>query len=127
MARTRAFVSYCTKDRVWCERLLSHFSVLESEGQLSVWDDFQINARDEWYPAIQSAMQEAQVAILLVSADFFASEFIRNEEIPMLLMKHSADGMLILPLIARPCAWELLPWLSGFQVRPVNGIPLSGC
>ena len=45
-----------------------------------------------WYPAIEKALNEASAAILLVSADFLISEFIRNEEIPRLLERREKEG-----------------------------------
>jgi hypothetical protein len=87
--------------------------------------DTKIAAGGDWYGDIQLAMDDSKVAILLVSANFLASQFIQNEEIPRLLERHSQDGMLIIPLIARPCAWELVPWLGSIQARPKNGVPLS--
>jgi hypothetical protein len=40
-------------------------------------------------------------------------------------MNHSREGMLVLPLIARPCAWQLEPDLAELQARPADGRPLS--
>ena len=33
--------------------------------------------------------------------------------------------MLVLPVLARPCAWKLISWLASRQVRPQDGRPLS--
>ena len=61
------------------------------------------------------AIEKAKVAILLVSPAFLASEFIRTEELPRLLRNcdpnsepgnvndEMAEGMLILPILLRPC------------------------
>src|SRR5215471_7217732 len=125
MNRTKAFISYSHKDESWKDRLMTHLAVLEFEGLLHIWADTRIAAGDDWYKRIQNAMDDSRVAVLLVSPDFLASKFIRNEEVPRLLQLHADSGMLILPLIARPCAWQLVPWLSRTQVRPKNGKPLS--
>ena len=125
MNRTKAFVSYSRKDELWKDRLMTHLAILEFEGLLHLWADTQISAGDDWYQRIQTAMDDSRVAVLLVSPDFLASKFIRNEEVPRLLQRHACNGMLILPLIARPCAWGLVPWLSRIEVRPKHGKPLS--
>lgn len=125
MARYRVFISYSRKDATWRDKLLSHLTVLESENLLHLWVDEKINAGEQWLQEIQSAMDDSSVAILLVSADFLSSQFIKNEEIPRLLKRHSDDGMLVIPLIIRPCAWKLVKWLRQIQARPRNGLPLS--
>jgi TIR domain len=125
MKRTKAFLSYSGNDGLWKDRVLDHLNLLEFEGLLHVWADTQIAAGDDWYQRIQSAMDDSRVAVLLISPNFLTSKFIRNEEVPRLLQLHAENGMLILPLISRPCAWRLVPWLSRLQVRPKNGTPLS--
>lgn len=125
MNRTKVFISYSHKDEFWKDRLMTHLAVLEFEGLLHVWADTRIEAGEDWYERIQSAMDDSRVAVLLVSPDFIASKFIRNEEVPRLLKLHAENDMLILPLIARPCAWQLVPWLFRIQARPKNGGPLS--
>lgn len=125
MSRTKAFISYSHKDERWKNRLMTQLAVLEFEGLLHVWADTRIAAGEDWYQRIQNAMDDSRVAVLLVSPDFLASRFIRNEEVPCLLQRHAQNGMVILPLIARPCAWQLVPWLSQTQVLPKNGKPLS--
>ncbi|HEV7401504.1 MAG TPA: toll/interleukin-1 receptor domain-containing protein [Chthoniobacteraceae bacterium] len=125
MNRTKAFVSYSQEDESWKRQLITHLAVLEFEGLLHVWSDTRINAGDDWFQRLGSAMDDSRVAVLLISPSFLASNFIRTEEVPRLLCRHADDGMLILPLIARPCAWQLVPWLSCIQMRPKNGTPLS--
>ena len=104
---------------------MTHFAVLEFEGLLHVWADTRIAAGDDWSQRIQNAMDDSRVAVLLVSPHFLASKFIKNEEVPRLLQLHADNGMLILPLIARPCAWKLIPWLSRTEVRPKSRKSLS--
>jgi hypothetical protein len=125
MDRTKAFISYSQKDELWKDRLMVNLAVLEFEGLLHVWADTRLSAGEAWYESINNAMDYSRVAVLLVSPDFLASKFIRNEEVPRLLQLHQENGMLILPLIARPAAWKLVPWLSQVQVRPKFGKPLS--
>ena len=35
------------------------------------------------------------------------------------------DGLLIIPVVVKPCAWDAVDWLSRMQLRPKNGRPLS--
>ena len=89
------------------------------------WDDTKIKTGDNWYDEIQSVMKNSSIAILLISSDFLASEFIQTEEIPMLLLKHRSEGLRLLPVILRPCPWKLIGWLSVLQAKPWEGKPIT--
>ena len=120
------FISYSHKDEAWKDHLLDHLGGLEGEGFLKTWNDRDLGAGDEWFEKIQGAMNEARVAVLLVSAHSLKSKFIRHKEIPHLLERRTKDGMTFIPVIVKACAWDELPWLARFQVRPVDGKPLAG-
>ena len=76
------------------------------EGLLSIWGDRRIAEGDAWYPEIEEALNEADVAILLISADFLTSRFIRGEEVPLLLERREKEGIRVIPLILKPCPWR---------------------
>lgn len=124
MPRTRVFVSYSHEDRDWLNRFLKHVAVLERRGLVEVWSDAGIEAGAEWEKEIDTALTAAKVAVLLVSPGFLASEYIWKHEMP-LIIAHSEQGMDILPLIVRPCAWRLEEALARLQARPSDGRPLS--
>ena len=67
---------------------------------------------------IDKEMLNARIAVLLISATFLTSEFIRKKEIPALFERHEQDGMTIYPLLIKPCAWQEVAWLAKMQVRP---------
>jgi hypothetical protein len=80
---------------------------------------------DDWYEAIQQAIERASVAILLISADFLTSKFILEQEVPPLLERRQAEGLHIVPVIVWPCPWKRVSWLSRIQSRPKDGRALS--
>src|SRR3954471_6907309 len=120
------FISYSHRDEVWKDRLLEHPGGLEEEGLLKVWSDRNIGAGDEWFEEIRTAMSAARVAVFLVSAHWLRSKVIRHQEIPHLLDRREKEGMAFFPVIVKSCVWDELPWLSRFQVRPLDGRPLAG-
>jgi hypothetical protein len=124
MSRTKVFVSYSHRDREWLERLLVHLAVLERRGLIHVWSDTRIAVGADWQKEIETALSQSQVAVLLVSPVFLASDYIWKEEMPR-IMAHREQGMEVLPLIVRPCAWRLEEHLSQLQARPTEGRPLS--
>jgi hypothetical protein len=99
------FVSYSHEDAKWKNKLEKHLKVTELYAHIRIWDDTQIRAGQEWKPEIKSALERADAAVLLISADFLASEFIKDEEIPDIF---AAKSMAIFPILVQPCAWELV-------------------
>jgi hypothetical protein len=124
MARTKVFVSYSHQDREWLFILRRHLSILERQSLVHLWSDEKIRTGDYWEDEIETALNESAIAILLVTADFLGSSYVWNKEMPH-IWKHMANGMRVLPVIARPCPWELERRLSQLQFFPQDGRPLS--
>ena len=121
----KIFISYSHKDKIWKNCLATQLAVLELEGYFTVWDDQQIEPSDDWFAEIERELNQADVAIMLISADFLTSRFIRAEEIPTLLRRREQAGMKLIPLIVRPCAWQKVSWLSAIQGGGKDNKPLS--
>ena len=125
MSAPSVFVSYSHRDELWKDRLLPQLTALERAGRVTVWDDRKIGGGEQWYPEIEEAMAEAAVAVCLISSDYLASGFVTAEEIPYLLERRERDGMIILPVLLRPCVWKAFPWLSETQMLPRDGKSVS--
>jgi hypothetical protein len=125
MARTKVFVSYSHRDLKWLERLQVHLKPLEREGLLESWDDTKLTAGSRWREEIRAAVTSARVAVLLISADFIASEFISSEELPGLLRTAQQDGARILPVIVSPSLFEDTDGLKDFQAVNSPRTPLN--
>ena len=89
--RNRVFISYSHHDVRHLERLRVHLRPLERDHIIEVWDDTRPSPGTNWRDAIVEALSSAKVGILLISADFLASDFIVNNELPPLL-KAASDG-----------------------------------
>ena len=80
----------------------------------------------KWREEIQKALDSAQIAILLVSSDFLASDFIDEVELPQLLKAAESAGALILSVILNPCKGIFsLSDLKEFQTVNSPSQPLS--
>jgi hypothetical protein len=121
----RVFISYSHKDEEWKDRLVAQLGVLQQQGLLEIWEDRQIAAGDDWLPAIESALNTCNTAVLLISANFLTSKFILEEELPQLLKRRQDEGVRVIPLIAKPCAWQSVKWLKKIQARPKGNKALS--
>jgi hypothetical protein len=124
-SRSTIFISYSHKDRRWLERLQVHLKPLEHEGLITPWDDTKIKPGTQWRAAIERALDSARVAVLLISADFLASDYIRNNELPPLLEAAGADGATIFPLIVSACRFSRESSLAKFQAVNDPARPLD--
>lgn len=121
MTAPSIFISYSHRDEVWKDRLLPQLRALELAGRIVVWDDRKIDGGDTWYPEIQAAMEQAAVALCLISPDYLASRFCVKEEVPYLLQRRERERMALIPVLLRPCPWQAFEWLSKIQMLPRDG------
>ncbi|HEX6184254.1 MAG TPA: TIR domain-containing protein [Pyrinomonadaceae bacterium] len=115
------FISYSHKDESWKDWLLPQLRALELAGRIAVWDDRKIDGGDTWYPEIEAAMGKAAVSLCLISPDYLASRFCVEEEVPYLLQRRERDGMVLIPVLLRPCQWKAFKWLKEIQMLPRDG------
>jgi hypothetical protein len=118
--RSGVFISYSHADRAWVERLRKHLAPYLRGGRVVLWEDSQIAPGTDWRTEIDRAIHRARVAVLLVSADFLASEFVIKEEMPAI---HRA-GLTLLWIPIRPSGFEVTP-LKNYQAAFDPSHPLS--
>lgn len=123
--RAKVFVSYSHKNRRWLERLQVHLKPLTRDGSVELWDDTKLQTGTQWRDEINKALDSARAAILLISADFLASDFIANNELPPLLARAEENGVVILPLILSPSRFEKIESLSRFMTVNPPSKPLN--
>jgi TIR domain len=126
--RTKVFISYSHKDKIFLDDFKRHFKPLEKI--LDFWDDSKIQVGQKWRDEISNAIQKAKIAILLISADFFNSDFIINNELPPLLQSAEKDGATIVTIILKPCLFEEYPEISQYQAinsptKPISSLDLN--
>jgi hypothetical protein len=123
--RTQVFVSYSRRDAQWLKLLRVHLKPLERDGLIDLWDDTRIAAGSVWRDELEAVLASAKVAVLMISADFLASDFIMDNELPPLLDAAQRDGCLVLPLLVRPSLFAQTPQLSRFQTVNPGAVPLA--
>ncbi len=111
----QVFISYSHADAAFLRRLLVHLRPLERSGAIDLWADTKLTAGGQWKAELQRAVKRARVAVLLISADFLASDFIAENEPPPLLLRAATDGTLIIPVVLTPCRFLREPGLARFQ------------
>lgn len=124
MQRNKVFISYSRKDKSYLDELSVHFHFLKNQYEIDFWSDREIKSGTIWREEIREALATTRVAILLVSPNFLSSNFINDEELPVLLAAARSEGAKILPLLVRPCLVKRHPVLSQYQFvnTPVNSV-----
>jgi hypothetical protein len=124
-ASNHVFISYSHKDGKWLDRLLQHVRPLVRVGQIQVFSDKNIIVGADWRREIETALDTASIAVLLISVHFLASDFIMNEELPRLLASAEDRGTKILPVIVTASLYKTMPSLSRFQAANSPDKPLE--
>lgn len=119
------FISYARKDIAWLDRLRTHLVPLERHGKIEIWHDRKIETGALWQTEIETALAKASIAILLVSANFMASAFIYDHELPPILERNRAHGLSIFPVFIGHCFYQHDPVLSRLNAFNDPRLPLS--
>lgn len=122
--KKKIFISYSHLDEAWKDRLVKHLNILALKGLCDVWDDRKISIGADWKPEIENALNEAHIAVLMISPDFLTSNFICSEEIPKILELREKQGLWVIPVFVKPCPWKKIKWLAAIQGVPRDNITL---
>src|ERR1044071_6526504 len=118
----RVFISYSRHDRRDLDELLKHLSVLRDDG-VTVFYDEELLAGDEWAKELTERFEASSVILLLVTASYLAGEY-ATREMTRALERARDRSALVIPIIARPCAWKATP-IAELQLLPPYGRPVS--
>lgn len=116
--------SYAPVDDGLREQLSIHLAPLAQNSLLAEWHEQLIPAGANRTQERQKAWQSADILLLLVSADYFASDAFDNHELQQALERHRSGHMHLIPLLLRPCDWQTTS-LGEVQCLPRNGKPVT--
>lgn len=119
------FIIYARKDAQFRDELKAQLRPMEIAQQLRVWSDSELIAGEHWEPAIKDKLKNADIILLLVSSDYFASDYIHKVELREAIERHKQGEARVVPIIIRPCHWKPDPVVSSLQVLPTNGVPVD--
>jgi hypothetical protein len=118
------FIAYSRENSSLRDRLDKHLSGLKRKKYINTWYDGQIEAGTEWEKEIELALNQADIILLLISADFIASDYCYDVEMKKAISRHEKGDAVIIPIILNPCDWTDLPF-SKIQGLPQNGVAIT--
>jgi hypothetical protein len=113
--RLKIFVSYSHQDADYLndDSLLGFLRGLEKDN-VEFWTDRRLRPGELWDAVIKANLQEADIALVLVSQAFLDSPYCQNVEIEHCLAQQTH----LFPIILSPCDWRRHAWLSSRQFLP---------
>ncbi len=118
------FVSYSHADERVLDRLHKHLAMLQREGLISTWHDRAILPGGDLASDISRQLDDSEIFVALVSADYLASNYCYEKEFERALQRSERGEMRIVPVIIEPCDWLSSP-LQKFMALPRDGKPIS--
>src|SRR5436305_3219383 len=113
------FLSYAKEDEGLLRELEKHLSILKREGLISTWYDRQLLPGTNWAKAMDERLEQASIILLLVSPDFFSSDYCYQKEMKRALERHETGQARVVPILVRPVSWNVAPF-AHLQALPMN-------
>jgi hypothetical protein len=118
------FIAYARRDSAYLEELRTHFAPLVRSGRVRIWYDGEIQPGTVWESAIKEHLHQADIILLLLSADAIASDYFYEKEVADALQRHEQGEARVVPFILRACAWKATA-LAELQAIPKDGKPVT--
>ena len=119
------FISYAHEDEGLKKELDKYLKVLKRSSKIQSWNDNELIAGQEWDQEIMSALNKANIILLLISIDFNSSDFIWDKELASAMKRHEEGTARVVPIILRKCDWSKMPYAK-LQALPRNATPVTG-
>lgn len=118
------FFSYSHADERLRDQLEKQLSMLKRQGVIDTWHDRRIGAGEEIHGAIDAHINTDEIVLLLVSADFLASDYCYDIEMQRAMERHEAGEAIVIPVILRACDWHAAPF-GKLKAVPLDGKPIT--
>lgn len=117
--------SYSHKDGRLRTKIEKHLALLKDKGYIDEWYDREILPGQAFRDEFDCNLETADLILLVLSPDFLASHECMRELRIALELKAKNNTLVVVPVIARPCAWKDLEGISGLLAIPTDGIPIT--
>jgi hypothetical protein len=110
MPSIEVFCCYARRDKPHLDDLKTHLIVLQRQGLITIWNDTDISPGSNWEEEVEKHLNTAHIILLLISADFIASEYCYSKEMKRAIERHEQGEARVIPVILRPGYWEGAPF-----------------
>ena len=100
------FISYSHADKELRQRLETHLKILERQDILKIWSDPAIEPGMRFEEEIRRRLVSADIILVLISADYIASDFCQDAELKLAMERHRRGETRVIPLFLRSCDWK---------------------
>lgn len=104
----RIFYSYSHLDKRLRGDLESHLALLKGQGLIESWYDRNISPGRDWEVVISENLESADLILLLISKNFVASQFCRDETTAA-LERHRLGDARVIPIMIESVLWTTVP------------------
>jgi hypothetical protein len=118
------FFSYSHVDEGLRDQLEKQLAMLKRQGVIETWHDRRIGAGQNIDQAIDDHINTDEIILLLVSADFIASDYCYDVEMKRAMERHEAGKAVVIPVILRACDWHHAPF-GKLNATPRDGKPIT--
>ena len=118
------FIAYSRLDTEYLTELRKYLKPLERTSHINLWYDGEIKAGEVWDKKIKEQLHQADIVILLVSANSIYSDYFYDIELEDALKRHNNNETIVIPIILKNCPWHRTP-LKDLQALPHNGKPIN--
>ena len=115
--KIRGFISFADKDKMLQGELRKHLHGLRDRVS---WRDHMIPAGMERDEAVLAELGAAHIILLLISADFLASDYLSLIEVKEAMKRHERGEASVIPILLRDVMWEDEPYKQ-LQYLPRSG------
>ncbi|MDB5792361.1 MAG: hypothetical protein JWQ80_2385 [Massilia sp.] len=120
----KLFFSYCHVDEALRDRLEKHLSMMKNQGLIETWHDRGIMAGDNLDASIDANLETSDIILLLVTADFLASNYCFSIEMKRALERQREGTARVIAVILEHCDWQSAPFAKSLVV-PKDGKPVT--
>lgn len=118
------FISYSHADDEFRRQLLTHLGTLKRQGVVNEWHDRLIDPGTDANREIDKNLDNADIILLLVSADFINSLYCWEVELARSMERSGAGEAVLIPIILRSVDLNDVPFAS-IQSLPTNRKPVD--
>lgn len=120
----RLFYSYSHKDESLRNELETHLKLMQRQEMIETWHDRAIEAGEDWKQRIDDNLERADIILLLVSADFIASDYCYEKEMKRALERHEKGEARVVPVLVRDVNWKDAPF-ARLAALPQNRVAVA--